>query len=254
MGACMMVLTPLQGIPLIQKGDNLSEFILEAVSRAEIEVLDGDIFVLAQKIVSKAEGRKVKSSEVDVSEEARTLAESNEMDPQFVQLILDESVEIVRARAGMMIVRHKGGFVCTNAGIDHSNVDGEEDSMLLLPENSDRSASEIRAEIEKSTKARVGVAIIDSHGRPWRYGTVGVMIGFSGLPGLVDLRGNEDIFGYVLQKTRVGAGDELAAAASLVMGQANEKIPVVHVRGFPYPLREANFEELIRTEENDLFK
>jgi coenzyme F420-0:L-glutamate ligase/coenzyme F420-1:gamma-L-glutamate ligase len=155
-------------------------------------------------------------------------------------------------------VEHRLGFVCANAGIDHSNVAGvgdeAEEWVLLLPAEPDRSADRLRDELRSKTGKRTGVLIIDSHGRAWRNGTVGAAIGISGLPGLQDLRGRPDLFGYTLQVTQVGVADELAAAASLVMGQAAEGTPVVHVRGFPYPLREGSLKELIRPREQDLFR
>ena len=151
-------------------------------------------------------------------------------------------------------MEHNLGFICANAGIDHSNVTGSDDWVLLLPEDPDASARVLRRGLENSSEARLGVLIIDSHGRAWRNGTVGVTIGISGLPGVVDLRGTIDLFGYELQVTEVGAADELAAAASLMMGQVAEGTPVVHVRGFPYPLREADFNEILRPEEKDMFR
>jgi coenzyme F420-0:L-glutamate ligase/coenzyme F420-1:gamma-L-glutamate ligase len=155
-------------------------------------------------------------------------------------------------------VEHKLGFVCANAGIDHSNVagvgDSKEEWVLLLPENPDRSADDLRKGIQARTGKQIGVVVIDSHGRAWRNGTVGVAIGLAGLPGVEDLRGHPDLFDFKLRITQVGVADELAAAASLVMGQAAEGTPVVHVRGFPYPLREASLTELIRPKDQDLFR
>jgi coenzyme F420-0:L-glutamate ligase/coenzyme F420-1:gamma-L-glutamate ligase len=182
-----------------------------------------------------------------------------------VELILQESNEVLRTRLGAIIVEHKLGFVCANAGIDHSNVNsplllGEgsevrsEDWVLLLPQNPDQSAEKMRRDIQSKTGKNVGILIIDSHGRAWRNGTVGVAIGLAGMPGLEDLRGKPDLFGYTLQVTTVGVADELAAAASLVMGQVAEGTPVVHVRGFPYPLRAASLTELIRPKDQDLFR
>jgi coenzyme F420-0:L-glutamate ligase/coenzyme F420-1:gamma-L-glutamate ligase len=164
---------------------------------------------------------------------------------------------VLRVRAGLIIVEHRLGFVCANAGIDHSNVSpggagGE--WVLLLPQDPDASAHALRLRLQAATGARLGVMIIDSHGRAWRMGTVGVTIGLSGLPGLADLRGWQDLLGYTLRVTQVGVADELAAAASLVMGQAAEGTPVVHVRGFPYPLREASLREILRPKELDLFR
>jgi coenzyme F420-0:L-glutamate ligase/coenzyme F420-1:gamma-L-glutamate ligase len=161
-------------------------------------------------------------------------------------------------RSGTLIAEHKLGFVCANAGIDHSNVQSlggnSDDWVLLLPENPDESARRIREELEKESGKKIGILIIDSHGRAWRMGAVGVAIGLSGIPALVDMRGKPDLFGYQLRVTLVAAADELAAAASLLMGQADEFTPVIHVRGFPYPLRESTVQELIRPKDLDLFR
>jgi coenzyme F420-0:L-glutamate ligase/coenzyme F420-1:gamma-L-glutamate ligase len=254
----MLTLTSLSNIPLIRQGDNLADSIVKALHANAIKIQDGDIIVIAQKIVSKAEGRMVNLATVTPSEKALELAQSTEKDPRVIELILRESNEILRTRPGAIIVEHKLGFVCANAGIDHSNVQGEgenpEDWVLLLPECPDRSAEQIRFEIESVTNAHIGVLIIDSHGRAWREGTVGAAIGLSGMPGLLDMRGQPDLFGFNLRITQVGVADELAAAASLMMGQAAEATPVVHVRGFPYPLREGNLKELLRPKETDLFR
>ena len=257
-------LTPLAGIPLIRQGDSLADIILRALKESNIQLEDNDILVLAQKIVSKADGRAVNLNSVIPSQHANDLAKQIDKDPRLVELILQESNEVLRTRPGVIIVEHKLGFVCANAGIDHSNVDtplhaGEglgmrEEHVLLLPENPDKSASNLQKLIEEESGKRIGVLIIDSHGRPWRNGTVGIAIGISGLPGLEDLRGKPDLFGYKLQVTQVGVSDELAAAASLVMGQAAEGTPVVHARGFPYKLREGSLQELIRPKEQDLFR
>jgi coenzyme F420-0:L-glutamate ligase / coenzyme F420-1:gamma-L-glutamate ligase len=253
-----LTLTPLAGIPLIQKGDDLVQIIWQALEQAEIVFEKGDILVLAQKIISKAEGRMVNLFEIEPSSRAIGLAECVEKDPRLVELILQESQAILRTRPGALIVEHKLGFVCANAGIDHSNVAGQADQsgewVLLLPINPDASAGRIREKLIQVAGVDLGVVIIDSHGRAWRTGTVGVAIGFSGVPGLVDLRGESDLFNYQLRITQVGAADELAAAASLMMGQAAEGTPVVHVRGFPYPLRESGLKELLRPKEEDLFR
>jgi len=257
----VMTLSPLVDIPIIQPGDDLAEIILLALDRQGIILEDGDIIVLAQKIVSKAEGRMVNLEQVDPSQEAVDLAAFSAKDPRIVELILRESNQVLRTRPGTIIVEHRLGFICASAGIDHSNVgsirdDGVEAGswVLLLPENPDASANKIRKRLEDVHSVRIGVLIIDSHGRAWRLGTVGIAIGMSGVPGLVDLRGYPDLFGYKLQITEVGAADELAAAASLVMGQAAEGTPVVHVRGFPYPMRESQLAELLRPREEDLFR
>lgn len=253
-----LVLTPIPGIPLIEPGDNLAEILLSGLTAAGITLENGDILVLAQKIVSKSEHRLVNLNDVTPSQRAVDLADKIDKDPRLVELMLRESNSILRTRPGTIIVEHKAGFVCANAGIDHSNVQGPygnpEDWVLLLPENPDKSAAAIRDLIERRIGIRIGIMIIDSHGRAWRNGVVGVAIGFSGMPGLVDMRGRADIFGYHLRVTTVAAADELAGSASLVMGQADERVPVVHVRGFPFDLREGSFGELRRPTELDLFR
>ncbi len=245
-------------MPLVHQGDNLADMIVKALQETRIVLEDNDILVLAQKIVSKAEGRAVNLATVTPSQRAIQLARQTEKDARIVELILRESSEVLRTRGGTIIVEHRLGFVCASAGIDHSNVAGEgneaEEWVLLLPAEPDRSAEVIRKEIESRTGKQIGVLIIDSHGRAWRNGTVGVAIGIAGLPGLQDLRGQPDLFGFTLRITQVGAADELAAAASLIMGQAAEGRPVVHVRGFPYPLREGSLKELLRPREQDLFR
>ena len=264
-----LTLTPLLGIPLIRHGDNLADILVAGLRDSDIKLADGDILVLAQKIVSKAEGRMVNLATVTPSERAKELAAQSEKDSRVVELMLRESNAILRVRVGTIIVEHKLGFICANAGIDHSNVgfppktsevSGDfgslpaEDWVLLLPQDPDHSSRVIREKVESKTGKRIGVMIIDSHGRAWRIGTVGMCIGLSGLPAVVDERGWQDLFGYTLRITIVGVADELAAAASLVMGQAAEGTPAVHVRGFPYPLREGSLRELLRPKEQDLFR
>ncbi|MRS02881.1 coenzyme F420-0:L-glutamate ligase [bacterium] len=253
-----MVYTALPDFPMVQSGDDLSQMIIDSCLKNEISIENGDIFVLAQKIVSKSEGRLISYSTITPSTQALELEKVTKKDPRFIELVLGQSKKVIRAKFNTLIVEHKKGFICANAGIDHSNLSDQgemaEDWVLLLPEDSDQSAANIRTDIEKKTSKTIGVLIIDSHGRPWRNGTVGVTIGVSGLPALVDLRGQEDLSGFKLKVTTVGAADELAAGASLVMGQAAEKTPVVHVSGFPYPRRESSLNELIRPEEEDLFR
>ncbi len=254
----MLCLTPLPSIPLIKQGDNLAKIMLDSCRLASLSLADGDIFVLAQKIVSKSEGRIVRLADVKPSPRAFRLAETAKKDPRVVELILQESGEILRVRPGLIIAEHKQGFVCANAGIDKSNVapsGGKSDeNVLLLPKNADISAKKLRAALEKSAGRKFGVLIIDSHGRAWRNGIVGMAIGISGLPALADRRGEADLFGRPLKITQVGAADELAGAASLLMGQGAEATPIIHVRGFPYPLREGSLQELIRPKAQDLFR
>jgi len=253
-----LTLTPLRGIPLVHPGEDLVEIILQGLAVSKIELQEGDILVVAQKIVSKSEGRLVNLVSVQPSEAALEYATLTGKDPRLVELNLLESRSVLRTRPGTMIVEHRLGFVCANAGIDHSNVAGEgspeEEWVLLLPEDPDATARRLCQRLGEVSGKKLGVLIIDSHGRAWRLGTVGVAIGLAGVPGLVDLRGREDLFGYQLRITEVGAADELAAAASLVMGQAGEATPVVHVRGFPYPLRDSHLSELLRPRDEDLFR
>ncbi len=248
-----MTLTALPGIPLVKPGDDLAGLILEAARRVDLAFEPGDLLVVAQKVVSKAEGRQVDLTRITPSVEAVELAARAEKDPRLVELILSEARQVLRIRPGVIIVEHRLGFVCANAGIDHSNVEGV-DVVLMLPEDPEQSAHRLRLALEQATGVRLGLLIIDSHGRAWRMGTEGVAIGLSGIQALMDLRGWPDLFGDPLQVTQVGVADEVAAAASLLMGQAAEGRPVVHVRGMPYPLREGSIQDLLRPKEEDLFR
>lgn len=236
----------------------MADIVLDSLGKMGFELQENDILVLAQKIVSKAEGRLVNLTTVTPSSKAVELAKKTEKDARVVELILQESNEIVRTRVGAIIVEHKLGFVCANAGIDHSNVAGDgdhqEEYVLLLPIDPDQSAKQIRDAIKRKTNKNIGVMIIDSHGRAWRNGTVGLCIGLSGIPALIDERGWKDLFGYTLKITVVGIADELAAAASLMMGQADEGTPAVLIRGFPYKLSEGSLKELIRPKDQDMFR
>lgn len=200
----------------------------------------------------------VNLADITPSSRAMELVPQVEKDPRLIELILRESNEVMRVRKDVIVVEHRLGFVCANAGIDHSNVKGEgnvdEEYVLLLPQDPDASARKLRYEIKQLANKDVGVMIIDSHGRAWRNGTVGICIGLSGIPALVDERGWKDLFGYTLKATVVGVADELAAAASLVMGQAAEGTPVIHARGFPYPLGDGSLKELIRPQKMDMFR
>ncbi|HSN94557.1 MAG TPA: coenzyme F420-0:L-glutamate ligase [Anaerolineaceae bacterium] len=251
-------LSAIKGIPQIVEGDDLAAIIYKCLPENGKTLKDGDILVLAQKIVSKAEGRLVNMTTVTPSQKAIELAEYLGKRPELVEMILRESNEVLRTRPGTIIVEHKSGFVCANAGIDHSNVRGpwgnDEDWILLLPEDSNRSADLIRAGLEALSGKKLGVMIIDSYGRAWRNGIVGACIGLSGLPALVDMRGQTDMYNYQMRVTVIAAADELAAGASLMMGQTNEGTPVVLVRGFPYALRESSAAELVRDKKFDMFR
>jgi len=253
-----LTITPITNIPDIKPGDNIPQLLIKGLKSQGISLYSNDILVVTQKIVSKAEDRFINLSTIIPSDEALEIAKSSNKKPQLIELILRESKKVIRVNQHAIITEHKLGFISANAGIDHSNVMGKSgkqgDWYLLLPKDPDNSAKLIRDYINSAENVNIGVMIIDSHGRAWRYGTVGTMIGTAFVPALVDLRGKKDLYGYKLKITRVAAADELAGAASLIMGQASEKIPVVHVRGFPYPLRDTCLYEVIRPEEKDLFR
>ncbi len=243
---------PLRDVPLIKPGEDLAGIILASIGKAGWSLQDGDVLVIAQKIVSKAENRIVDLAGVIPSPRALELAAEVQKDARLVELILSESKAVIRQRPGVLIVEHRLGFVMANAGIDRSNVDGA-DHALLLPLDPDRSARAIRREISTRTKVDVGVLVIDSFGRAWRNGTIGTAIGASGIPTLLDLRGRPDLHGRPLETTEVGWADELAAAASLMMGQAGEGRPVVLVRGVT-ETGEGPVADLVRPKEKDLFR
>jgi coenzyme F420-0:L-glutamate ligase / coenzyme F420-1:gamma-L-glutamate ligase len=246
----------LTGLPLIKAGDDLVELIASSLKLNGVEPRAGDVLVVAQKIVSKAEGCMVALATIEPSAKALALATEVDKDPRLVEVILSESVRVVRARRGVLIVEHRLGFIMANAGVDQSNVAPEDGSthVLLLPENPDRSAETLRRGLSSLTRVDLGVVINDSFGRPWRQGTVGVAIGVAGLPALIDLRGRSDLFGRKLEVSVIGFADEVAAAASLVMGQADEAGPVVLIRGLRWSVPESTAASIIRSPNEDLFR
>lgn len=252
-----VTITAITDIPMIQPLPNgsadLAGLIAHALDSMELTPADGDLLVLAQKIVSKAEGRQVALDDVSPSEEAITLAKEVDKDPRIVELILSESTRIVRKIPGVLIVEHHLGFIHANAGIDQSNVEGK-DQALLLPVDSDASAATVRAALEKRYGVSLGVVIADSMGRAWRKGTVGFSIGNSGTDGLLNLMGEPDLTGRPLEITEVGRADELAAAAGLVMGQASEGQPVALIRGVATLKPEDGVGPLLRGPKEDLFR
>lgn len=251
-----LTLTAVPHIPHIQPGDDLAAAILQALDKAGLALCTGDVLAIAQKIVSKAEGRLVKLADVVPSAQACQVAEQTAKDPRVVELILQESDEISRMRQSVLIVRHKLGFTSANAGIDRSNV-GPSDSdemVLLLPQDPDASAARIRQTILAQRGVDVGVVITDSHGRPFRLGTVGVAIGVAGIPALWDRRGEQDLYGYTLEHTDVGVADEIAAAAGLLMGQASEGQPVILLRGLTFTAAAGQASDLVRPKEFDLYR
>lgn len=242
------------GLPMVQAGDDLPAMILTGLERAGQVLQDRDVVVIAQKIVSKAEGRTVDLADVVPSAEAVKLAAEVGKDPRIVEVVLSDSVKVVRSRPNLMIMHHRLGFVMANAGVDQSNVaeaDGHH-RALLLPLDPDRSAEAIRTALARH--ADVGVVISDSFGRPWRRGTVGVAIGAAGIPSVIDLRGQPDLFGRILEVSIIGFADEIAAAASLLQGQAAEAQPVVVVRGLTWHAPNLPVADVIRPPEEDLFQ
>ena len=244
------------GLPMVRAGDDLVALIAGGLTRAGRDLRDGDVVVVAQKIVSKSEGRMVDLASVSPSAEAVALAAEVGKDPRLVSVILSESVRVVRHRPNLLIMQHRLGFVMANAGVDHSNVaaPGEPDGVLLLPTDPDGSAARLRDGLAQRFGAAIGVVINDSFGRPWRRGTCGVAIGAAGLPSLIDLRGRPDLFGRTLEVSILGFADEIAAAGSLLQGQADEAQPVVVVRGLRWTAPDAPVAAMVRTPDEDLFR
>ncbi|MDO8874692.1 MAG: coenzyme F420-0:L-glutamate ligase [Pseudolabrys sp.] len=247
-------LIALASIPQVRAGDDIASLTIASLQQSRLSLQHGDVLVIAQKIVSKAEGRMVNLANITPSPRALELASHVNKNPRIVELILRESVEVVRYRKDVLIVAHRCGYVLANAGIDASNVCGDGGSVLLLPEDSNRSCLELRARLAKQTGVAPGVIINDSLGRAWRNGTVGAALGSAGIPALLNLRGRLDLFGRELVSTEVGVADEIAAAASLLMGQANEGRPVILVRGLNLPESGGSAADLIRPRDLDLFR
>ena len=244
----------LPGLPMVRAGDDLPALILAGLVRAGQVLHDRDVVVVAQKIVSKAEDRTVDLADVVPSTQAIALAAEVGKDPRIVEVVLSESVRVVRSRPNLMIMQHRLGFVMANAGVDQSNVaeaDGHQ-RALLLPLDPDGSAEAIRTGLAE--QAEVGVVISDSFGRPWRRGTAGVAIGSAGIPSVIDLRGQPDLFGRTLEVSIIGFADEIAAAASLLQGQAAESQPVVVVRGLTWRAPNVPVADVVRPPEEDLFQ
>jgi coenzyme F420-0:L-glutamate ligase/coenzyme F420-1:gamma-L-glutamate ligase len=251
-----VALLPLTGIKLVEPGDDLGAITIAAFAANGLTPEAGDVLVVAQKIVSKAEGRYVDVAKVKPSQRAIALAAETDKDPRFVEVVLGESKRVVRHRPGLLIVEHRLGFVMANAGIDHSNIPKSDglDQVLLLPKDPDGSAASLRQHLFGAFGVRVGVVISDSFGRAWRKGTVGIALGTAGVPAVIDMRGQPDLFGRELLVTETGFADEIAAAAGLVMGQAAEALPMVLVRGLRWSAPEAPGAALIRPAEHDLFR
>jgi coenzyme F420-0:L-glutamate ligase/coenzyme F420-1:gamma-L-glutamate ligase len=244
----------LEGIPLISNGDDVGAIIAQALSLSDQKPEDGDVLVLAQKIVSKAEGRAVRLDTVKPSPQACKLAAEVDKDPRVIELILAESQQVIRKKPGVIIVEHRLGYVLANAGIDRSNVQSDENSVLLLPVDPDGSAERIRKILQDRFSIRIGVIIADSVGRAWRLGTTGMALGSAGVVALDNLRGQPDLFGRELEVSEHAVGDAVAAAAELLMGEAAEAMPVVIVRGLGAGHSEQSAAELLRPANEDLFR
>jgi len=249
-------LIPLESFPLVQPGDDLAQLITDALTGNELTLQPGDVLVIAQKIVSKSEGRYVRLADVTASPEAVALAKKADKDPRQVELILRESNEVIRVRPGVIIVEHRNGYVHANAGIDKSNIanDVDDPQVLLLPEDPDKSAQALRRALGRHSGVAPQIIINDSMGRAWRNGTIGLAIGSAGLAPLHNQIGEHDMFGNVLEVTEPAVADELAAAASLVMGQAAQACPVVLARGAALAPAEADSRALLRDKSLDMFR
>jgi len=244
---------PVQGLPLIEKGDNMAELICNAAEKQGTPVQDGDVIVITHVMVSKAEGNVINLDAVEPSEFAKIIAKETDKDPALVEVVLRESKSIVRMGNNNIITETKHGFFCANSGVDRSNIPGER-NVAPLPENPDESAAQTRHKIKALTGKDVAVIVSDTHGRPLRDGEINVAVGVAGLKPIRDRRGEQDLYGYTLRVKRTAIADELASAAELVIGQANEAIPVAIIRGYAYPKSEdAKATELIRPRNKELF-
>ncbi|WP_114954852.1 coenzyme F420-0:L-glutamate ligase [Sphingosinicella terrae] len=251
-GAALSILAP-GDVPRIEAGAELGEIVRRSLLTCPLE--DGDIVVLAQKIVSKAEGRLVPLRGVRPSLRAESLARQADKDPRLVELILGEAKEVVRVAPGVLVVEHRLGMILANAGIDQSNIAHEAgEAALLLPLDPDRTCRALRRSLVEASGRQVAVMVVDSVGRAWRNGTVGIAIGVSGFDPLLDLRGRPDMFGRALRSSELGLGDEVAAAASLVMGQGDEGRPIAVVRGLRWTPAETGAAPLLRPRSRDLFR
>jgi coenzyme F420-0:L-glutamate ligase/coenzyme F420-1:gamma-L-glutamate ligase len=251
-----VVLTGLTGVPLIAPGDDLAAVIAAGLDAARIVPQSGDILVVTQKIVSKAEGRYRRLSEITPSQRADDFAKILDKDARHIEIILQESAEVLRHTEHALITVHRLGFVMANAGVDQSNVEqgAEDEAVLLLPADPDGSAAGLKTALDHHYGAALGVVISDSFGRPWRNGVVGVALGGAGIPSLRSLVGEPDLFGRTLRITEHGLADEIASAASLIMGQGAEGIPVVHIRGLEFDADPLPARALLRPKHEDVFR
>ena len=256
MSSSKLDLLAIEDLPIVKPGDDLARLAIDGLARSRLQLVPHDVLVVAQKIISKAEGRMVVLADVTPSARAKELACEVDKDPRLVELILSETKRIVRSGPNVLIVEHRLGFVMANAGVDQSNVGAQDgiERALLLPRDPDASAEALRADLSSRFDVRIGVVINDSFGRAWRRGTVGVALGVAGLPALKDLRGRPDLLGRPLRVSISGFADEIAAAASLLMGQGDEGRPMVIVRGLAWHEPSSGVGALLRSSDEDLFR
>jgi coenzyme F420-0:L-glutamate ligase/coenzyme F420-1:gamma-L-glutamate ligase len=255
MAATSLTLTALVGLPLVKPGDDLGTLLTAALRQTRVAPQDQDVIVVAQKVVSKAEGRLIDLKAVVPSDRAIKVANEVNKDARLVELILSESTEIIRKKRDVLIVAHRLGFIMANAGVDQSNVAGESsDLALLLPRDPDGSAAALKVRLDREFGVNVGVVINDSFGRAWRLGVVGVALGAAGIPVLRNMVGVPDLLGRKMRVTEVAVADEIAAAASLLMGQGAEGQPAIHIRGFDWADTPAPASALLRPKNQDLFR
>ncbi|MHA1379931.1 MAG: coenzyme F420-0:L-glutamate ligase [Candidatus Helarchaeota archaeon] len=250
----MIQIIGIEDFPIIKSGDIIADIILNCINKQNIKLMNKDIIVIAQTIISRAEGRVKKWTEIQPSFKTKKLAEEVKKDPRLVQLILDESIAIIRKAPEKLIVELESGMICANAGIDRSNSGGE-DLAALLPKDPDKSADKIRNRIKKKLNIDVGVIISDTHGRPFRMGAINIALGISGFKcGIKSYIGKKDLFNYSLETSIINIVDELASAAELIMGESNEGVPVVLIRGYDFKLGNDTSSSLLRKKEFDLFR
>lgn len=256
MPARQMTLTALRAIPMVKSGDDLASLIVDGMDAAAITPSSGDILIVASKIVSKAQGRFVRLASVAPSARANVIAQETGKDARLVELILSESKEVLRVRDALVIVEHRLGYVMANAGIDQSNVapDDDESLVLLLPVDPDGTCSALKADLDQHWGVDLGILISDSFGRAWRRGVTGVALGAAGVPSLINLVGKPDLFGRKMRVTEIAIADQLAAAATLMMGEADEGCPIVHIRGAHFTDAPIPAATLIRPKALDLFR
>lgn len=243
-----------ENLPLIKKGDNLGQLIVEAAEKQKIPIQEKDIIVVTHVAVSKAEGNIIDLDKVVPSEKAKEISSFTGKDPALVEVVLQETKEIVKMNKNTIITETKSGVICANAGVDRSNVSGDR-NVVPLPKNPNVSAQNIRKEIKQLTGANVAVIVSDTHGRPLRMGEINVAVGVAGIKPIRDRRGEKDLFGYVLRIKQTAIADELSSAAELVIGQANEGIPAAIIRGYNYQTAEnTTAVDLTRPKEKDMFR